>query len=398
MNARQERGKQIAQTCRIEKTAKGWVVPSQSGQGTYLVYTKSLLSAPECTCPDFELRKNVCKHIYAVEITLKKEIDQQGNVTITQTKRVTYSQDWSAYDKAKTQEKGLFQKMLKELCNGIPNTEYSFGRPTMPLADMVFSSALKVYSTFSLRRFTEDAKMAQEKGHIEKVPHYSTVALYFENPELTPLLVNLIEKSAMPLKEVETDFAVDSSGFSTSRFDRWYSFKHGKQLSVRKWIKAHLMCGVKTNVVTAVKLTTQDGADCPQFKELLNTTSQKFRINEVSGDKAYLSRENLEAVASVGGMAYVPFKSNSTGKKRGSELWSRMYHYFMYNREEFLSHYHKRSNVETTFHMIKSKFGDAVRSKTETAQVNEVLLKILCHNICVVIQEMFELGIEAKFG
>ena len=69
----------------------------------------------------------------------------------------------------------------------------------------------------------------------------------------------------------------------------------------------------------------------------------------------------------------------------------------MYNREEFLQHYHKRSNVETTFHMIKSKFGDSIRSKTETAQVNEVLLKILCHNICVVIQEMNELGIEANF-
>jgi len=69
----------------------------------------------------------------------------------------------------------------------------------------------------------------------------------------------------------------------------------------------------------------------------------------------------------------------------------------MYNREEFLAHYHKRSNVKTVFHMVKSKFGDSVRSKTETAQVNEVLLKILCHNICVVIQEMFERGIEANF-
>jgi len=47
--------------------------------------------------------------------------------------------------------------------------------------------------------------------------------------------------------------------------------------------------------------------------------------------------------------------------------------------------------------MIKSKFGDSVRSKTEVAQVNEVLLKVLCHNICVVIHEMFELGIEPDF-
>jgi hypothetical protein len=33
----------------------------------------------------------------------------------------------------------------------------------------------------------------------------------------------------------------------------------------------------------------------------------------------------------------------------------------------------------------------------EMAQVNEVLLKVQCHNICGVIQEMFELGIEPEF-
>ena len=52
---------------------------------------------------------------------------------------------------------------------------------------------------------------------------------------------------------------------------------------------------------------------------------------------------------------------------------------------------------ELTFHMIKSKFGDSVRSKNETACVNEILLKVLCHNICVLITEMFELGIKPEF-
>jgi hypothetical protein len=31
-------------------------------------------------------------------------------------------------------------------------------------------------------------------------------------------------------------------------------------------------------------------------------------------------------------------------------------------------------------------------SKTETAQVNEALCKVLCHNLCVVIQSMYELA------
>ena len=38
-------------------------------------------------------------------------------------------------------------------------------------------------------------------------------------------------------------------------------------------------------------------------------------------------------------------------------------------------------------------FGDSVRSRTPIAQVNEVLLKILCHNIRMLIHEMHELGV-----
>lgn len=62
-----------------------------------------------------------------------------------------------------------------------------------------------------------------------------------------------------------------------------------------------------------------------------------------------------------------------------------------------MAHYHKRSNVESTFSMIKAKFRDHVRSKTDVAMTNEVLCKILCHNICCLIQAMYELGIEPTF-
>jgi transposase len=105
----------------------------------------------------------------------------------------------------------------------------------------------------------------------------------------------------------------------------------------------------------------------------------------------------LELINELGAVPYIPFKKGTTGRAKNAPTWKKMYHYFEFKNEEFLEHYHKRSNAETTFHMIKSKFGDAVRSKTEVAQVNEVLLKVLCHNICVVIQEIFGLGIEPSF-
>lgn len=97
---------------------------------------------------------------------------------------------------------------------------------------------------------------------------------------------------------------------------------------------------------------------------------------------------------SIRGKRGVPH-ANDYGAK--SELWTRMYHFYALNRGEFLQYYHKRSNVETTFHMIKSKFGQRLRSRTLTAQVNEALCKVLCHNLCVVIQSVHELGIEPEF-
>ena len=74
-----------------------------------------------------------------------------------------------------------------------------------------------------------------------------------------------------------------------------------------------------------------------------------------------------------------------------------MFHYFQFNQEEFMARYHQRSNVESTFSMLKAKFGDGVRSKTDVAMRNEVLAKILCHNIVVLISAMYELGIDPIF-
>ena len=48
--------------------------------------------------------------------------------------------------------------------------------------------------------------------------------------------------------------------------------------------------------------------------------------------------------------------------------------------------------------MVKRKFGDSLRSKTDTAMKNETLAKILAHNICCLISAWYELGIEPMFG
>ena len=142
------------------------------------------------------------------------------------------------------------------------------------------------------------------------------------------------------------------------------------------------------------------GNKSPYLAPFVETTARSFEVSEVSGDKAYVSKNNLRAVQDVGAIPYIPFRANSVAwnrKQKHDSLWERMYHYYNFNRSEFLAHYHKRSNVETTFSMVKAKFGTSVRSKTPVAQVNDVLAKILCHNICVLIQSAYELGISPVF-
>jgi transposase len=274
------------------------------------------------------------------------------------------------------------------------------GRPRLPLEDMIFAMAFKVYSTFSGRRFMTDLRDAHTKGYLSKLPCYNSIFNYFEDEMLTPHLQMLIEESSLPLQAIERDFAVDSSGLANSRFVQWIHAKYSEPHLIEKkdWIKVHLMCGVKTNIVTAVEITEKYVGDSPRFKGLVDATARNFVMNEVSADKAYLSADNLKAVVNAQAMPYIPFKANSvTNEKRHTSLWKRMYHYFSYNQERFMASYHKRSNVESTFSMIKAKFGDALRSRSKTAQINEALCKVLCHNLCCVIQSMYELNLKPKF-
>jgi hypothetical protein len=77
------------------------------------------------------------------------------------------------------------------------------------------------------------------------------------------------------------------------------------------YLQILLMCGVKTNIVTAVEITNRLDADSPQFKQLVDTTAANFVMQEVLADKAYLSAANLQTVIDHAAMPYIPFKANS---------------------------------------------------------------------------------------
>ena len=394
---RQQRGLAIAALLEshIRPDPLGFKVTSQSGNGVYLV---NFDRGNYCSCPDFEKRGLACKHIYAALAFIQRgeRTDNAG----TEPVGVRITPPWQAYNTAQVHEGELFETLLRELCDTVPQPPQTNGRPRLPLSDMLYGMGLKVYSTLSTRRAMSGIRSAVSAGRMGKEPSFSTPIRYFQRPEVTPVLRQLIQLSALPLRDIEVDFAQDSSGFASTAYNRWFDHKWGTAKKMVKWTKLHIMVGVQTNIITVADATASQSADSPYLPEFVRTTAENFNIREVSADAAYSSRRNLHAVVDVGGTPYIDFKSVAKARAKGNrpdELWAQMYHMFTLNAAEFKRHYHKRSNVETAFHMLKAKFGDKVRAKTDTAQVNEVLMKVLCHNICVLIQAMHVLGITPVF-
>jgi len=398
MDARQEKGRLLANDKRIKLVGGNtWLVPSQSqNSGGYTVD----VAEGTCSCPDYELRRTKCKHQWAVELTRTVETAPDGTKVLTETMTVTrrtYAQDWPNYNAAQCAEKRTVQALLRGLCDGILTPPHpGRGPKPIPLADAVYGMTMKVYTGMSGRRATTDIESCAKAGRMTRAPHYNSLFNYFERTELAPILTTLVEESAAPLASVETKFAVDSTGFGTAVYRRWFDHKYGREMKEHAWVKAHASVGTTTNVVTAVRATEGNVSDSPELPALVEATARRFQIADISADKAYLSHANLAAIEAAGAVPYIPFKSNSRGE--GPAAWRRLWGLFMYRQDEFLQHYHQRSNVESTFSAIKRKFGGAVRSKRFPAQVNEVLCKMLCHNLSMLVHAIHELGIDIPFG
>lgn len=160
MEEREIKGLQIAAKSKLTRKGAMWLVPSQTTkQQRYEVALNG--EKPECNCRDHEFTNDKCKHIFAVEYTIEREQTSDGATVVTETVKVTrktYPQNWPAYNAAQTTEKSHLQALLYELCRTIAEPVQQKGRPRLSLADIIFASTFKIYSTVSGRRFATDLR------------------------------------------------------------------------------------------------------------------------------------------------------------------------------------------------------------------------------------------------
>ena len=225
-----------------------YLVSSQSQSGSYRVKLASeTLEGVSCTCRDFLDRLAPCKHIYVVQHWLYDPPEEQA-AWLARVSGLLARPKRPFYSLAQQEEGRLFPILLRELCTGIgePAREPgAAGRPPTPMRDQAFCSLQKIFTGFSARRTKEQRVQAAIAGKIDAVPYFDVSSKFLLRPESTPILLDLVARSALPLKAIEDRCAVDSTGFRTTLFHHYREEKYNPQ---RKniWLKCHALVGIRT--------------------------------------------------------------------------------------------------------------------------------------------------------
>lgn len=302
------------------------------------------------------------------------------------------------YNMAQTNEKAAFRAILYQLAQSLkvaPEDEPPLrGRRPHAMNDVLFTVVYKIYSGVSGRRFVTDMRDLQAFGFIGQVMSYNSIFDYLRQETLTDILQSLISLTAAPFSHIEQNFAIDSTGFRIPKINKWYDEKYGWRQR-RQWIKCHACVGIRSHIVTAVKVTARQVGDSPVLPELADATQEGFNVEQMAADGAYLSVKNLEHLDTSNIFPAIPFHSNhkAYSQPEGS-VWRKMFHLFALNSQEYREAINRQAQVESTFSMIKVKFTEKIYSKNSVGQMNEVLCKVLCHNLCVLIYWLYQFGVE----
>jgi Transposase DDE domain len=165
----------------------------------------------------------------------------------------------------------------------------------------VFLAILKTYAACSNARLGCIIADAAAKGYLRHAYHYNAISRLHTDVEMTPILVQLAEEAAVPLRSIGNgQYAVDSSGMSNVVHCRWLEHRHGEGQPYRRWTKLHICACTVTHGITAVAVYPDLRGDSPELLELVNRTRQRFDVREVSADTAYSASANYASLRSGG--------------------------------------------------------------------------------------------------
>ncbi len=175
--------------------------------------------------------------------------------------------------------------------------------------------------------------------------------------------------------------AVDSTGFSHSNGGEWMSLRFKKTLR-RRFHALHNAVDTDTLLIAATRVTARPGGDARHLIALVGRV-EASAPDVVYGDKAYISRQNVQFIADRGAYPAIEPKKDLGVNARGHRAYGQLMREYRRGTKEWKqTHaYGRRSLVGTVFGMLKVRFGGGLRSRGPRQQRRELLIKVILHNI-----------------
>jgi len=317
-------------------------------------------------------------------------------------RRKRYPRDEARYNRIQESEIPLFLACLPGAVRAVLDREslwQGIGRPPAKLYDILVCLVVKTYFRLSLRRAVGLLSVLKRGGQIEvKIPSFKTLDNYLNDGTTQKYLERLVELSSSLFSSVERCMASDSTGIATTCYSSWFSIRVCKKSRKRDHIMVHITVGTRACVVFALDIRNKQGEDNVIFRSHVKKIGRRQKVDEWSADAAYLSRDNCDAVVSIGARPWIKIKSNTTGRKRGSQAWKSMVHDWKRHPGIAKKRYHKRSKVESANSAKKRKFGSSVRCRLPVSQRTEEALSWVSYNFSQIPRAQFEFGVMPPFG
>ena len=150
--------------------------------------------------------------------------------------------------------------------------------------------------------------------------------------------------------------------------------------------KLSIAAAASCHLTLAARATTGMGSDHPHFQPLLAEARRRANVKVVAADAGYDSEAN-HAVArrDPGVRSIIPPDTGRPTDKPPPTRYRRLMRQRL-DREADKATCGQRWQVETVNSMIKRNLGSALRAKTARARTNELLLRVITHNIMILRQ------------
>lgn len=199
----------------------------------------------------------------------------------------------------------------------VPARRSPFGRPPdSPLPALFVLLGLRVDSGLGYRTFVAQLNITPlllEKLGFSRAPSYSI--LYQALKRLDNQLLHRLHWLIARRRSPPTTIAVDSTGFPYTTGDEWMSLR-SKKTWKRRFTALHAAVDTDTLLVHAVRLRARPGGDARELVPLLKRVPQQS-LDVIYGDKAYISRRNVQFVHNRGAYSAIEPKSGLRAKARG---------------------------------------------------------------------------------